>query len=499
MAKRQYDVVIVGSGMGGATCAYSLAPSGAKILILEKGHQIPASAVNRDERAIFQRGHFRSNEHWYDSNGSSFEAGNHYNHGGNTKFYGAVLFRYRERDFDGVAHCDGDATAWPIRYHDLEPWYDAAEKLYQVRGQSGEDPSEPGRSQPYPHPPVPDEPAIAQVRARLKQVGLRPFSLPLAIDIDRWLSVGQTGFDAFPDARSGKMDAETCALLPALEYPNVEIESGAEVRRLIANQSGDRIESVEFEKDGEIRSVSAPIVVLAAGAVRSAALLLASREGGLANRSGAVGRYFMNHNMAGVIAIDPRFVNDSVYQKTFGLNDFYLSDGRGGPPLGNVQLLGRVTGTILKGTLRRIPETVLNIASRRSVAFFAMSEDFPNSDNRVKIDGRKIILDWRPTNMAALDCLVKRLREKLREAGFPVVLSQLFDRRSLSHQCGTIRIGHDPASAPLDAFGRAFDVRNLFVVDASTLVTSAAVNPSLTVAALSMRTAAQIRNTELRA
>jgi choline dehydrogenase-like flavoprotein len=348
MCERDYDVVIIGSGMGGATFAVSLASTGAKILILEKGYQIPVSPLNRDERAIFQRNHFRSDEAWYDAGGNAFNGGNHYNHGGNTKFYGAVLFRYRERDFEGAAHADGDTPAWPLHYRELEPWYDAAEKLYQVRGQGGEDPSEPARSTQYPHAAVPDEPAIAQVRARLKKIGLRPFLLPLAVDIDRWLSVGKTGFDAFPDARSGKMDAETCALLPALAYPNVKIESGAEVRRLMTNATGDRVEAVEFEKDGETRAVRAPLFILAAGAVRSAALLLKSREGGVANKSGVVGRYFMNHNTAAAIALDPRFRNDSVFQKTFGLNDFYLSDGRGGAPLGNVQLLGRVTGAILK-------------------------------------------------------------------------------------------------------------------------------------------------------
>src|SRR5438552_13297400 len=128
------DIVIIGSGMGGASLAYALAPTGASILILDKGWQLAERPENRDARAIFQRGFFRPQEHWYDSAGKPFNPGNYYVHGGNSKFYGAVLMRYRAEDFDGVAHSDGDAPAWPFRYGELAPWYDRAERLFKVRG-----------------------------------------------------------------------------------------------------------------------------------------------------------------------------------------------------------------------------------------------------------------------------------------------------------------------------------------------------------------------------
>ena len=493
------DVIIIGSGMGGATMAQALAPTGARILILDKGHQLPNRPENRDARAIFQRGVFRPKEQWFTPAGEGFNPGNYYNHGGNSKFYGAVLLRYRAEDFDGIAHADGDAPAWPFRYGEIEPWYGRAETVFQARGRTGEDPTEPAHSTGYPHPPVPDEPVIAAVRERLRRTGLHPFSLPLGVDIDRWLAHGRTGWDAYPDARTGKMDAETCALLPALAYPNVEMISGAEVRRLIASADGRRIEAVEVDVAGERRRLTAGVIVLAAGAVRSAAILLASGDGGLANRSGAVGRYFMNHNSSAVLAIDPRLVNDSVSQKTFGLNDFYLDDGRGGPPLGNIQLLGRVTAPILKAQLPAVPEWILHQISRHAVDFYAMSEDLPRPDSRVTLDGDRIVLDWQRSNMTAQNGLVRTLKERLRAAGFPIVLSRLFDRRTPSHQCGTIRIGADPATSPLDPYGRSYDHANLFVADASVLVTSAAVNPSLTVAALALRTAAHITEHDLAA
>ena len=491
------DIVIIGAGMGGATMAHALASSGAEILILDKGGQLPDRPENRDARAIFQRGVFRPEESWYDSDGNPFNPGNYYCNGGNSKFYGAVLLRYRAEDFDGIAHADGDAPAWPFRYGELAPYYDEAERLFQVRGRAGEDPTEPPRTGDFAFPPVPDERAIAEVRERLTRIGLKPFSLPLGVDIDTWLSHGRTPWDAFPDARTGKMDAETCALLPALEHANVRLQNHCEVRRLIPAPDGRRIGAVEYLEDGQLKRVTPRLVVLAAGAVRSAAILLASSPEGLANSSGLVGRHFMNHNLSAMIGVDPRFTNDSIYQKTFALNDFYLGDGKGGPPLGNVQLLGRVSGTILKSDLRKVPEFVLNAVARKTIDFLIMSEDLPDPASRVWLDGEKIVLEWRRSNMTAHEGLKAAMRRALKQAGFPLVLTHLFDRKTPSHQCGTIRIGADPQEAPLDPFGRAFDHPNLFVADASTLVTSAAVNPSLTVAALSLRTAKHIRETEL--
>jgi choline dehydrogenase-like flavoprotein len=497
------DVAIIGSGMGGATFAAGLAPSGARILILERGERLADGPETRDARAIFQRGFFRPRETWLDGSGAPFNPGNYYYVGGNSKFYGAVLIRFRAEDFRPIRYADGETPGWPFDYAELEPWYGRAEALYQVRGKLGEDPTEPAHSAPYPHPPVPDEPAIAAVRERLARAGLHPFSLPLGVDIDRWLAGGKTPWDAFPNADSGKMDAESCGLKAALAHDNVSLTTGARVVRLETDAPGRKIETIVYEKDGATHRLNARVVALAAGAVNSAALLLASANGaapnGLANRSDQVGRHFMNHNSSAALAIDPFARNDSVYQKTFGLNDFYLDDGRGGPPLGNVQLLGKISGAILKSQLRLAPEAALELMARRAVDFYLMSEDLPSPDSRVRLDGQRIVLDWRPSNMAAQNGLIARMREVLRAAGFPLVLVKPFDRRTPSHQCGTIRIGRDPARAALDPHGRAFDHPNLFVVDASALPTSSGVNPALTVAALALRAADHVRARELSA
>jgi choline dehydrogenase-like flavoprotein len=491
------DVLVIGSGMGGATFAAGLAPSGAKILILERGDHLRDSEAARNARAIFQRGVFRPQESWLDGAGQAFNPGNYYYVGGNTKLYGAVLIRYRAEDFAPIAHRDGTTPGWPFAYDELEPWYTRAERLYNVRGVLGFDRTEPHHSAPYPFGPVPDEPAIAAVRRRLTKVGLNPFSLPLGVDIDKWLQRAKTPWDAFPDAGHGKMDAESCGIACALAHDNVELRTAAQVERLIIEADGKRIAGVEVVHCSARTTIAAKIVVLSAGAVNSAALLLRSSETGIANRSDAVGRHFMNHNSSAVLAIDPRSVNDSIYQKTVGINDFYLDDGHGGPPLGNIQLLGRVTAPILKANMPRAPEWALGLMSRHSVDWYAMSEDLPNAESRVTVDAAQIRLDWKRSNWTTHLALVAALKERLRAAGYPIVLSKPFDRRTPSHQCGTVRIGLDPATSPLDPFCRAYDHPNLFVVDASFLPTSAAVNPSLTIAAQALRVAYHVAKADL--
>lgn len=501
MAITSPDIIVIGSGIGGATLVSSLADTGARILILEAGDFLPERPENRDQKAIFQKGFFRPKELWYEADGSAFNPGNYYNVGGNSKFYGAVLARYRKEDFSELRHQEGVSPAWPFPYDELEPWYCKAEKLYQVRGTIGEDPTEPVHSGAYSFGPVPDERPMADLRARLKEKGLHPYSLPLAIDIERWLKKGRTPWDAHPHRDDGKFDAETAALASALEKPNVTMITNAQVVRLETDETGRKITSVVYWTGKREERVSAKLIVLSAGAVQSAALLLRSANksnpNGLANASDQVGRNFMNHNASAVIGFSPFFKNDSIYQKTFGLNDFYLNDGEGGPPLGNIQLLGRVSGTILKSNVPLVPEWILNQLSRHTVDFYAMSEDVPNPESRVRVDGDKIILQWQRTNWAAHVQLVEKMKSVLKSIGFPIVLSKPFDKRTPSHQCGTVRMGNDPALAPLDMFCRAYDHDNLFVVDASFLPTSAAVNPSLTIAAQALRVADHIKTKEL--
>ncbi|BCG82151.1 GMC oxidoreductase [Mesorhizobium sp. 113-3-3] len=491
------DIVIIGSGIGGASLAYSLADSGRRIVILERGEHLRDTPEARDDKAIFLKGFYRSTEEWVGTDGETFLPGNYYYVGGNSKFFGAVLYRYRLEDFSPRQHMDGASPGWPITYNELEPWYERAEAIFKVRGDASQDPTEPPRASPYRFPPVQDEPAIAAVRARLNKAGVHPSSLPLAIDIDEWLRRAKTGWDAFPNTGSGKIDAEAGPLAAALRHGNVSILTGANVLRLETDPAGQQVIAAVFVKDGVEQRISAGVFAVAAGAVQTAALLLRSANAahprGLANGSDQLGRNFMNHNTTAMLAIDPLSANTSVYQKTLAFNDFYNADPETGFPLGNVQLLGHITGNILKANAPLLPRWVAGLIARNCYGWFLTSEDLPNPDSRVTVSDGRIVMHWVRSNMQAHETLIRKTRHVMRKAGFPIVLTRTFGRKTTSHQCGTARLGNDPQTSVVSTDCRSHEISNLYVTDASVLPTSAAVNPALTVAALAIKAGAAIR------
>ncbi|MFS8146164.1 FAD-dependent oxidoreductase [Rhizobium sp. BR 249] len=490
------DIVIIGSGVGGSSLAYSLAASGRRIAILERGDYLKDSAEARDDIAIFQKGFYRPAEEWLGTDGESFLANNYYYVGGNSKFFGAVMYRYRKEDFLPRPHLDGNSPGWPMAYDDLEPWYERAEEVFRVRGATGEDPTEPPHSRPYSYTAVPDEPSIASVRARLKRAGIHPASLPLAIDLEAWLGRAKTGWDAFPNTGLGKIDAEVGPLTRALQHPNVSVITGASVSRLETDETGKRIISATFTKDGAVHSVTADVFAVAAGAVQTSALLLRSANAahpmGLANSSDQLGRNFMNHNTSAMLVLDYKR-NASVYQKTLAFNDFYNENNEFGAPLGNVQLLGHITGNILKANFPvPAPSWLINIIARHAYGWFLTSEDLPNPESRVMVRHDRIVVNWVRSNMRAHQALIKKTKQVMRKAGFPVVLTHTFGRKTTSHQCGTARLGSDPKTSVVDLNCRSHDISNLYITDASVLPTSAAVNPALTIAALAIKAGASI-------
>lgn len=484
------DVIIIGSGIGGASVAASLARSGLRVLVLERGRALCPSPEDRDAGAIFRDGHFRPDENWLDGGGRAFSAGNYYTVGGNSKFYGAVFLRYREADFSPIQHMGGRSPGWPMSYDTLAPYYDRAEALFQLRGDAGLDPSDPPRGNALPFPPVPHEPDIAEFARRMSAVGMTPSPLPLAVDLPRWMAGGQTPWDAFPNTRGGKVDAET-VLSTAMTSQNLRLKEAAHVVKLHTQPDG-QITGVALQ-DGT--RLTAKTYVLAAGAVQTAALLLKSQNDayptGLANGSDQVGRNFMNHNCSAVMALHPLRRNRSVYQKTLMLNDFYETGGPNGAPLGNVQLLGKISDQILDATTQ-LPKSLCRWIANRSIDLYAMSEDLPNPDSRVTLRNGQVVLDWKRSNWDAHRHLVKTLKRKLRQAGYPIVLSRAFDRRTPSHQCGTARMGQGADTSVVNPHCQCHQHANLYIADASVLPTSAAVNPALTIAALGIRVADHI-------
>ncbi len=496
----RFDVVIIGSGVGGGCIAHVLAPTGGRIVILERGRRMPREDRNWDPEAVYADAAYKSDERWTDGRGRSFRPGQFYYVGGHTKVFGATMFRFRREDFCAMEHAGGLSPAWPIEYDTLEPYYARAERLFGVHGEAGADPTEPPRSGPYPYPPLRHNPAIAEVAERLRAQGLRPFPIPSSVqDHAGGACVRCNTCDGFPCRLGAKGDAETCLIDPVLQHGNVALRTEALVVRLLADASGRRIEAAELADGTQVRG---DLFVLAAGAVNSAAILLrsvhAKHPSGLANSSGMVGRHYMNHNCTAVMAIRPLRANREPFQKTLALNDFYLGDGDGSPPLGNLQLLGKIMEPMLRGEIRSVPRPVRAWLAAHSVDWYAMSEDLPHPESRVRVRGDgAVVLDWRRSNLAAHKALVAKARRMLRAAGFPIVLTRAFSKDTPSHQCGTVRFGHDPADAPLDPFCKAFDHENLYVVDASFFPSSAAVNPALTVAAQALRAGEHIASTVL--
>ena len=501
MTRDHYDIVIIGTGMGGGTLAWALADCGARILLVERGDFLPSEPQNWSPEAVFVQNRYKAREQWRDEAGRWFSPGVHYFVGGNTKVYGAALPRLRLDDFGEIQHAGGISPAWPIAYDELAPYYDRAERLFMTHGEAGADPTDPPRSGPFPFPPMPADPYMDDLADRLRAHGLHPAPLPVGLDYrpgGRCLRCRTC--DAFPCRVHAKGDAETVAVRPALRHPNVTLWTHALATRITTNGPGDRATGVEIERGGQRLEITADYVAVAAGAVNSAALLLRSASSrhpnGLGNSSGLVGRNYMVHNNSVLVAIDPRRLNPTVFQKTIAVNDFYRAgfDEEFPFPMGSLQPVGKLQGAMLRGAAPHAPEWSLGLAARHSVDWWVMSEDLPDPANRVTLDaGGNIVIHWRPNNLAAHDRLMARAKAMLRRAGYPVLLSRQMGIETNSHQCGTIRFGVDPSSSVLDPFGRAHDLDNLYVMDASFFPSSTAVNPALTIAAQALRVGDHLR------
>jgi choline dehydrogenase-like flavoprotein len=504
-----YDIVIVGTGAGGGTMARALSETPARILILERGDFVPQEEANWSPGAVWKELRYRTTERWLDDRGEEFLPYTHYCVGGNTKFWGSVLYRLRREDFQELEHLDGISPAWPIDYDTLAPYYDRAERLYDVHGEPGDDPTEPARGA-YPHPPVPHSDGMATIVDELRKQGLHPSPLPLGLR-----GIGQQDgcilcntCNSFPCRIHGKSEADVCGVRPALGQDTVDLWPNARARRLITDARGRRVEAVEVEHNGEIHRVAAPLLVVSCGAVNSAALLLQSANDahphGLANSSGLVGRRYMAHLATMMQAFHPFRTNETVFQKTVAINDFYLRGPATRYPLGQIQSQGRTHGImaqIVGNTMvPGIPLWAYDAWVARGVDWLAMSEDLPTEDNRVTVgsDGR-IRLSYRPNNLSAHKRLVSELRGILRRLGYWVVMSHSHRSKNTTHQCGTLCFGTDPRTSVLDTYCRAHDVENLFVVDASFFPSAAAVNPALTIIAQALRVADHIRETHVKA
>ena len=507
-ATNHYDVILIGTGAGGGTLAQKLAPSGRRILILERGDYVPREKDNWNSSAVNVDGKYQTKETWHDRDGAPLHPHTNYCVGGNTKFYGAALFRLRERDFGELRHHGGLSPAWPISYTELEPYYTQAERHYHVHGNRGEDPTEPLASAPYSHPAVSHEPRMQQLSEDFSQQGLHPFHTPLGIQLNeaepnKSACIRCSTCDGFPCLLFAKADSQVLGIDQALGYPNVHLLTGAKVDKLETSASGREVTGVVV---GDT-TYSASIVVVACGAINSAALLLRSagihHPNGLANGSGVVGRHYMGHTNSVLMAVS-KCPNPTVFQKTLSLNDYYF----GGPgfdyPMGHISFVGKLDGATLKaGAPAFAPGFTLDLMANHSIDFWLTSEDLPDPDNRVTLDrDGNIVLSYQPNNEEGHQRLIAQLKELMNRQtacgihghachqglfARSLFLGQRIPLAGVAHQNGTIRFGEDPATSALDVNCKAHELDNLYVVDGSFFPSSAAVNPALTIMANALR------------
>ena len=503
-----YDVIIIGTGAGGGTLARHLAPSGKRILLLERGDWLPREPANWLAQDVFVDNRYVSPDTWYDANGKPFQPQVHYFVGGATKLYGAALYRLRPQDFGELKHHDGISPAWPISYDDLESYYTLAEKLYEVHGDHGEDPTEGPVSAQYPFPAVSHEPRIQQLHDDFEAAGYHPFHAPCGIRLNEAnmpysACVRCQNCDGFPCAVHGKSDADVLGVRPALEHDNVTLLTNAKAVKLQTNDAGSVVTEVMVERDGETERYAGDVVVVAAGAANTAALLLSSANErhphGLANGSDQVGRNFVFHASQAVLALS-REENPTIFQKTLGLNDFYFGSDDHDYPLGNIQMVGKSQPPMFHGEkpteTKLAPHWSLEKIAKHAIDFWLSTEDLPRPDNRVTVDrDGKLTLAYTPTNDIPKQELYGKLKSMIGQLRMEP--DHLFGRfaymkneipvAGCAHQAGTCRFGSDPATSVLDVDCKAHELDNLYVVDTSVFPSIGAVNPALTAMANSLR------------
>ncbi|MGD1919253.1 MAG: GMC oxidoreductase [Pleurocapsa sp.] len=499
-----YDVIIIGAGAGGGTVAYSLAPTGKKILILERGGYLPKEDDNWNPDAIFQGRKYQVQEKWLDRDNESFKPQAFYNVGGNTKVYGAALQRMREADFGEVKHQGGVSPAWELNYQNLEPYYTRAESIFKIHGNKGEDITEPSMSAEYPFPAMPHEPRLQEVSDNLEELGLHPHHLTLAVDRnvedpENSPCIRCATCDPYPCKIDAKMDAQKACVDPALEYDNVELKINAKVNKLITDESGKKITSVKVEINGEIEEYTADTFILSAGSINSAALLLKSKSeqhpNGLANSSSMVGRNLMLHNHSAIVAIADK-PNHTAFQKTLGFNDFYFANSESEYPLGQIQMTGKSKWNRLDiFSPGSIPKPTLEYMAEHAVDWWLTSEDLPDPNNRVTItEEGQIKVDFTPNNVKTHQDFVSMWQGYLRQIGFFMFMVTQVPLSAVRHQVGTCKFGSDPKTNVLDLNCRTHDVENLYVVDGSFFPSMGAVNPTLTIIANALRVSDRLKD-----
>ena len=493
-----HDVVVIGSGAGGGTLAAELAAAGRSVLLLERGDGLALVDQNVADVDLFRKQRYHPDQPWFGSDGDPFKPQMVYARGGNTKIWAAVLERLRQAEFEGVVMQDGTSPDWGLRYSDLAPFYERAEVIYRVHGRAGEDPTAPPRQGAYPQPPRPMEPVLEQLRHDLARHGVRPYHLPLS-----W---SESEEDPSGDAELFGVERALAPASPA-GVP-ATLRSGAVVEALHVDPSGRQVKGVEARIGDDRWLFQGHQVVLAAGAVNTAAILLRSagerHPRGLANGSDQVGRNLMKPQLTAILQRASR-PNSGRYSPALGLTDYYWGDKNVDYALGSIRNGGGVlqdplfaeSPPLLSLVSRLLPDRALEWLADRSITWWAMTAVLPDPDNRVTVRGDRIDVAYLANNREAHDRLVYRWLDTMKNteadpATTVVQRAPIYPRGEaplsvMGLACGTCRMGHDPERSVVNLQGRCHQLANLWIADASVFPSCPAVGPGLTVIANALR------------
>jgi choline dehydrogenase-like flavoprotein len=504
-----HDAIIIGSGFGGAMAAHRLIEAGWRVLMLERGDWVPRGEFNWDPKATLELTPHYSLESAYRgvSGGYGPDVGSVFCVGGPSVYYGGVAFRLREDDFAPEPEIIGASGArWPYDYHALEPFYATAEQLMGVAGDDANDPTRPPRSTPFPCAPAP----LARVSERFaraaRDLGLNPVPLPLAINYasnnGRKPCEACRTCDTYACAVEAKNDLAVSVLAP-LQRRGLELLTGMAVTGLTA--SNGRVTEVRAWDRARNHAVTLQgrYVILAAGALASPHILLASDLQALNPAGHAVGRYLTRHCAAMVFGFcnfrpDP----DRVNHKQLAVLDYYYGDRTTrrfrNRRLGSIQQISTPPQALMKAHMSEFWQRVpLGGFVQHLTSALVMAEDEPREENCVTIDRREVDAVGLPRlsimhrytrrDEQRRRMLVRRAKRILRRVGAWSFYTH--NLKTFSHVIGTVRMGVDPATSPLDGYCRFRGLENLLVVDGSALPTGGGINPSLTIAAVALRAA----------
>ncbi len=465
----RYDVIVIGSGAGGASTAHRLTKAGKRVLVLEKGEALPRDGSTLDTKTVFKEGVFKNKNTWVDGQNREFIPGEFYNVGGKTKWYGAALLRFSPAEFE--ADADHQCLAWPFGYDTLAPYYDHAEQLLKVETFDNE----------------------PQLKALLDKITTAdpawrcdrlPLGLSKAIVND---PAEAKHFDGYASPSGYKSDAEVCLIEPIADDEHFNLATGKSVTALLPGDGDASVVGGVRCADGS--TYHAPVVVLAAGAMTSPRILQDYlNETGLGESlpsTSMVGANFKMHLNSAVLGFSP-FTDHDVLRKTAILfNDTY--------PHSTVQCLGWIDGEILSAQLpAAVPTFVLNAAGARAIGFFITTEDGSHPDNRiVTCSGSGTpVMDYdlhriKPSHREHRNAVNAWLGRLLR-AGL-VGVNKYMGLAGTAHALGSLVTGTDPTASVVDENGKVHGMSGLYVADGSVLPRSSRVNPALTIYAWGFR------------